>query len=136
MHDVKSHYVINFKIDLQINTRLLLQHLNYEDSPLKSLTISVENEIPYHSCKVVSRSSTALWEIVTTSGTTIGSVTVSETPHPSTLRVTVTVEDVNEPPIFDEPNKQVMLGENVKAGQYLETFTARDPDVTSANTFV
>lgn len=85
---------------------------------------------------MVSRSATGLWKVVTNSGTTISDATGTETLRLSTVQVTVTVEDVNESPIFDKPNKKVKLGENVKAGQYLETFTARDPDVTSANTFV
>lgn len=100
------------------------------------MTISVTNEIRYHSCKVVSRRTTGLWEVVTTDGATIHGATGKETLGWSTQRVTVTVEDVNEPPLFDEPNKQATLGENVEGGQYLATFTARDPDVTSANTFV
>lgn len=61
---------------------------------------------------------------------------MAETIGQSTYRMTVAVEDVNDPPIFDKPNKQVQLGENTKAGQYLETFTATDRDVTSSNTFV
>lgn len=131
MQDVKSHYVINFNICLQINIRLLLQHLDHEESPLKNLTISVENEIPYYSCKVVSPSTTGLWEVVTVLG-----ATGSETLRLSTFQVTVVVEDVNEPPVFNKPNKQVKLGENVEPGQYLETFVAKDPDINSANTFV
>ncbi|XP_044068451.1 cadherin-2 isoform X2 [Siniperca chuatsi] len=126
----------NFRIttDPETNEGLLYveKHLDYEDGPLKNVTISVENEIPYHTCKVVSRRTTGLWEVVTMSGGATG----TETLGLSTRRLTVTVEDVNEPPVFDKPNKQVTLGENVEPGQYLETFTARDPDVTSENTFV
>ncbi|XP_035864272.1 cadherin-2-like [Sander lucioperca] len=130
----------NFRIttDPETNDGLLYvkTHLDYEDSPLKNVTISVENEIPFGICKVVRRHTTGLWEVVTIGGATIGGATGTETHSLSTCLVTVIVENVNEPPIFDAPNKQVTLVENVKVGHYLVTFTARDPDVTSANTLV
>ncbi|XP_035511826.1 cadherin-2-like [Morone saxatilis] len=134
----------NFRIttDNETNEGLLYveKPLNYEDSPLKNLTISVENEIPYHSCKVVKRESNkfSLWEIVITGGATISSATgaTGTTLSLSTRQVTVTVVDVNDPPIFDKPNQHVKLSENVTAGHYLVTFTAKDPDIASGNTFV
>lgn len=106
------------------------------------MNVSVENEIPYSSCKVVSRSTTGLWNVVTFSGVATGDSGVSfasgssSTQDLSNYCVTITVEDINESPVFDKPNKQVTLSENVAAGEYLETFTARDPDVRSVNTFV
>ncbi|XP_070766908.1 cadherin-like protein 26 isoform X2 [Enoplosus armatus] len=125
----------NFRIttDPETNEGLLYveKYLDYEERPVKNLTISVENEIPSHSCQVVSRRATGLWEVVTKSGGATGTQTQG-----SSTRVTVTVEDVNEPPVFAKLNKQVMLGENVEQGWYLETFTATDPDITSTNTFV
>ncbi|KAF1390274.1 hypothetical protein PFLUV_G00056370 [Perca fluviatilis] len=135
----------NFRIttDPETNEGLLYveKHLDYEDSPLKNVTISVENEIPSGVCKVVRRHTTGLWEVVTidsatTGGATIGGATGTETHSLSTCLVTVIVENVNEPPIFDVPNKKVTLVENVKVGHYLVKFTARDPDITSANTLV
>lgn len=105
------------------------------------MTIIVENEIPYHSCKVISRSSTDLWEVVTITGATgggaaIGGAIGKGTIIQSTYTVTVTVEDVNEPPIFDKPNQQVSLGENLEEGQYLVTFTARDNDISTEKPFM
>ncbi|XP_068609675.1 cadherin-like protein 26 [Brachionichthys hirsutus] len=125
----------NFRITTDPETnegRLYVEkHLDYEVSQQKSVTVMVENEIPYHSCKVVSRRATGLWEIVSTSSTT-----GTERSYASSQRVTVTVEDVNEPPIFDQANKHVTLSENIKEGQDLVTFTAKDPDISSANTVV
>ncbi|XP_049436322.1 cadherin-13-like isoform X4 [Epinephelus fuscoguttatus] len=117
----------NITTDPETNEGLLYvkKHLNYEDSSLRTLTISVENEIPYHTCKVVSRSS-SLWKVET-----IGGETVTETTRLSTRQVTVTVEDVNEAPIFKPPNKMVSVAENGDVGQYLWTFTAKDPDTTN-----
>lgn len=112
---------------------LNLQPLNYEDGSLKHVTITVENEIPYYSCKVKRWNTTGLWEVTITGDMTGASV---RPVSPSTYHMTVTVEDVNEPPIIDEPNKTVKLNENVKEGQFLWKFTARDSDVASANTFV
>lgn len=95
----------------------------------------MENEIPYHLCKVVKRTSTGLWEVV--SGATVleaGVETTSESGQRAT--VMVTVDDVNEAPVFDEPIIQTKLAENTKKGYHLATFTARDPDIRSANTVV
>ncbi|XP_049920197.1 cadherin-2A-like [Epinephelus moara] len=117
----------NITTDPETNEGLLYvkKHLNYEDSSLRTLTISVENEIPYQTCKVVSRSS-SLWKVET-----IGGETVTEETRLSTRQVTVTVEDVNEAPIFKQPNKMVSVAENGDVGQYLWTFTAKDPDATN-----
>lgn len=99
------------------------------------MSVSVENEIPYQLCKVVKRTSSSLWEVVRGATALEGSV---ETTIVTGQRVTVmvTVEDVNEAPVFDERNKQAKLAENIKKGYHLATFTARDPDIKSANKFV
>ncbi|XP_061123995.1 cadherin-like protein 26 [Syngnathus typhle] len=102
--------------------------LDYETSSLQTLTITAHNEIPFFSCAVVRRSTTSLWTLKTQRG--------AMTSGQSTYGANVIVEDVNEPPIFDEPHKQVAIGENVAAGQYLEKFPARDPDFKKANSFV
>lgn len=127
------------KTDWTLFFNTVLQHLDYEDGSLKNVTITVENEIPYYSCKVQSRSSSAsasassLWKVSYTGGAT--GATMTETALSlSTYNMTVIVEDVNDSPVFDEPNKAVKLKENVKAGQWLAKFTAKDPDITSANT--
>ncbi len=144
-NDLKFCKLILLTCDLNFNTylRVFFQPLDYEARLFKnvSLDVSVENEIPYHSCKVVTRRTTGLWEVVASSGATGNGVTISGATQTGTTgrtirTVTVTVEDVNDPPIFDMPNQQVTLGENVEEGQYLATFTARDPDITAANTLV
>ncbi|XP_061591780.1 cadherin-like protein 26 isoform X2 [Cololabis saira] len=118
----------NFQIttDPETNEGLLYvaKQLNYEEGPVKNLTISAENEIPYFSCKVVERRATGLW-IVKTGG---------EAPRSSSYRMTVVVVDVNESPVFDKRIQQVSVNENAELGKYLTTFTAKDPDITSANT--
>ncbi|XP_034393782.1 cadherin-13-like [Cyclopterus lumpus] len=118
----------NFRISTDRVTNEGLLYLNkpldYEDGPLKNLTISVENKIPYRLCRVVHRSAAGLWEVTVGGGET------------ETREVTVTVEDVNEPPVFDPPKKRVTQRENVEVGKYLATFTARDPDVAGANALV
>ncbi|XP_051804920.1 cadherin-like protein 26 [Acanthochromis polyacanthus] len=143
-YHIKGDTENNFKIttDPETNEGLLYvdKHLSFEDGPIRNITITVENEIPYFTCKVVDRS---VWKVETIggelySGASISGGTpgvVSGSQQTSSHVVTVTVEDVNEAPVFDKPNKDAVLVENAEAGQYLETFTARDPDVASANTF-
>lgn len=99
------------------------------------MSVSVENEIPYHFCKVVKRTSTSLWEVARGAAALEGSV---ETTSATSQRaaVMVTVEDVNEAPVFDEVNKQAKLAENIKEGYSLATFSAMDPDIKSSNKFV
>lgn len=85
---------------------------------------------------MIERKTTGLWQIQTTGGTISGTVSESETLGQFTYQLTVMVEDVNEAPIFDKTTQKVTLVENTVAGQYLVTFTAKDPDVTSKNKFV
>ncbi|XP_053173964.1 cadherin-2-like [Scomber japonicus] len=138
-YHIQGDTMENFRIttDSETNEGLLYveKALDYEDSPLKNVTVVVENDMPYFSCNVVSRSTTGLWKVATFSAST-GSSGTGETLSLSYYHMTVTVEDVNEGPVFDQSNKQVTLVENVAVGQYLETFTAKDPDVKSANTCV
>ncbi|XP_026224555.1 cadherin-like protein 26 isoform X2 [Anabas testudineus] len=116
----------NITTDAVTNEGLLyvVKHLDYEQGHLKNLTVTVENEIPYYLCKVISRTNSRLWEVTVTSGTMS-----DKAPSLSTYHMTVIVEDVNEPPIFNQPNKKVQLKENIGAGYWLEKFTAKDPDV-------
>lgn len=84
---------------------------------------------------MVKRTSTSLWEVVSGAAALEGSV---ETTSVNSQRVTVmvTVEDINEAPVFHKPTKQAKLAENIKKGYHLATFTARDPDIKSGNKFV
>ncbi|KAM8864390.1 cadherin-like protein 26 isoform 2-T2 [Spinachia spinachia] len=127
--DANNHFRIS--TDPETNEGLLFveKHLDYEDGRVKNLTISVENEMPYVWCEVVERSATGLWKI-TTGGA------APDTPGTSSSRVTVIVEDVNEPPAFTPPQKVVALLENAEVGKHLVTFTAVDPDVASGDTVV
>ncbi|XP_024147802.1 cadherin-like protein 26 [Oryzias melastigma] len=130
----------NFRIttDPDTNEGLLFvqKPLDYEDEPVKNLTITVENEIPYFSCKVVEKRSGSLWktEVITQTSYT-GATYESDTnkqQHSHSFRVTVDVEDINEPPVFGKQEKEISMSENDRVGKYLETFTAIDRDVTSS----
>ncbi|KAM4736721.1 cadherin-like protein 26 [Anableps anableps] len=132
----------NFRIrtDPQTNEGLLYvnKELDYESESLKNITITVENEIPYFTCKVMDRNTQGLWKIKTDPGVSLhsGATIGNGTDGGGTLsshQVTVVVEDVNEPPVFD-PLKPVSVPENVEVGHYLGTFAARDPDVSSKST--
>ncbi|XP_064779468.1 cadherin-like protein 26 isoform X3 [Oncorhynchus masou masou] len=105
--------------------------LDYEGGSQRNLSVSVENEAPYFSCKVKGRPAMGLWDVVTTGGVSL----TGERPLLSTRQVTVTVEDINDPPIFTPAIKNVTVEENVEVGWYLETFTAIDLDRNHANTF-
>lgn len=116
---------------------LFLQRLKYLDGPVRNVIITAKNEIPFQTCKVVRIRKDSLWDVVI-SGANASAATGKEllSQHTQGVTLTVTVEDVNEPPIFDESVKQVLLAENVEGGQYLGTFTARDLDFNGTNTIV
>ena len=82
------------------------------------------------------RSTTGLWKVNTIGSSDIGGLIGKETLTLSTTKVTVIVEDVNDSPIFDMTNKHVTVAENTKAGLYLATFAATDPDASRASTIV
>lgn len=98
---------------------------------VKNLSISVENEIPYQSCKVQRRNTNGAWDVVKIAG----EPGRGQVPPLSSRHVSVTVEDVNEPPFFTPSVKDIMVMENVAVGHYLETFTASDLDTNSASHF-
>ncbi|KAM4736722.1 cadherin-like protein 26 [Anableps anableps] len=130
----------NFRIDTDPVTnegRLYVQKkLDYEDDPVKNIVITSENENPYFTCKVMDHNTDGLWKIETVNGNTFSeaqSGTRREETRLSTYHLTVNVEDVNEPPVFDPSNKTVTVFEDVALGYYLETFTAKDPDINGAN---
>ncbi|KAM6981983.1 cadherin-2-like [Tautogolabrus adspersus] len=117
----------NFRIDTDPKTNegvlIVEKHLDYEESSQKKLNITVENEIAFHSCKVKTRKTNALWDVI------ISDKEKSQPPYP----VTVDVEDVNDAPVFLQSNKKTSLTENTKMGHHLATFTAEDHDSRAAN---
>ncbi|XP_014910231.1 cadherin-like protein 26 [Poecilia latipinna] len=130
----------NFRIDTDPETNEGLVYvqkiLDYEEDPLKNIIISAENEILYFTCKVINRNTAGLWEIKTVNGSTFSEaqgVTGTKEMRLSTYHLTVNIEDVNEPPVFDPSNKTITAYEDVALGYYLETLIAKDPDVNGAN---
>ncbi|KAL1021473.1 hypothetical protein UPYG_G00013760 [Umbra pygmaea] len=127
----------NFRITTDPNTNegvlFVDKPLDYEEGSLRNLSISVENEVPYFSCKVKSRPSIGLWEVET-----FGSKSSNGPTHLPlhTRQVTIKVEDVNDPPVFTPAVKNVTVEENVAVGWNLETLTAKDLDWSHVNTFV
>ncbi|NXP29942.1 CADH1 protein, partial [Scytalopus superciliaris] len=73
--------------------------LDYETQNEYLLVVAVENEVPF---------STPL--------------------RPATASVQVKVTDVNEPPIFAPPVKEVKVPEDVPLGYQITSYTAKDPD--------
>lgn len=80
-----------------------LKALDFEQANSFSLLIMVENEAPF---VLPFRTSTAT--------------------------VTITVLDVNEPPVFDLPEKQIIIYEDQSVGSMISKYTATDPDTDRA----
>ncbi|XP_058619518.1 cadherin-like protein 26 isoform X3 [Onychostoma macrolepis] len=109
----------------------VVKQMDYEEQTNHNLSISVQNEIPYFSCKIKEKVPNAMWVLV-------------KIPQNSDMRasnlynsipVTIHVEDVNDPPVFIPPFKEVVVMENIDVGTSLATFTAKDMDGSHINTF-
>lgn len=92
------------------------------------LSISVENEVPYFSCKVLEKTSPGLWEIASGSSSAEASL--------RSVQVVVAVEDVNDPPEFSRAVKDVALEENSPVGTWVDRVTAVDHDSNHSREFV
>lgn len=102
--------------------------MDYEEQTSRNVSISVKNEVPYFFCKVKNPTSQGLWEVETLAE---GSSTDATKLYP----VTIAVEDINDPPEFVPPVKEIMIMENTKVGTLLDTLTARDPDKSFGSSF-
>lgn len=90
----------------------------------------MENEAPYFSCKVKERTTSGLWKVDNIKGDDPGA------DQPQSVKVTIEVEDVNDPPVFDVTVKDAFLEENSPLATWVQKVTAVDPDASHANDFV
>lgn len=98
--------------------------MDYEKQTSRNVSVSVENEEDYFSCKMKPRTSQGLWNVETLPG---GSgIRTSKL-----YTVTITVEDVDEPPEFVPPVKKIIITENTEIETLLVNLTAIDPDGNS-----
>ncbi|XP_027014954.2 cadherin-like protein 26 [Tachysurus fulvidraco] len=124
-----------FKIqtDPKTNEGILtvIKAMDYEQQTSRNVSISVENEVPYFSCKVKNPTSNGLWDVeILTEKSSIIKAKASQL-----YNATIAVEDINDPPEFVPLVKEKMIMENAKVGTYLVTLTARDTDSSFASSF-
>ncbi|XP_033938861.1 cadherin-like protein 26 isoform X1 [Pseudochaenichthys georgianus] len=117
--DEGAHFKIETDPDTNDGILTVVKPLDFEEEALRELTISVENEAPYFSCKVKERPPSGLWKVETSKG---------DVPPPDTVKVSIEVEDVNDPPMFSVSVKEVAFEENAPIGTWVEKVTAVDPD--------
>lgn len=105
--------------------------MDYEEQTSRNVSVSVENEVPYFYCRVKTPTSQGLWDIeAIPEGSSMGAPKLSRL-YP----VSIAVEDINDPPEFVPPVKDIMIMENTKVGTLLDTLTARDPDKSFGSSF-
>ncbi|XP_029006658.1 cadherin-like protein 26 [Betta splendens] len=125
----------HFKMETDPNTNdgvlTVVRPLNFEAGARRELTITVENQAPYFSCKVVERTASPLWTVDTG-----GSGGPHSVPQPHSVNVTVEVEDINDPPVFSVAAKEAVLKENSPLGTWVEKVTAVDADATLSRSFL
>ncbi|XP_073679437.1 cadherin-like protein 26 [Garra rufa] len=109
----------------------VVKQTDYEEQTQHNVSISVQNKIPYFSCKIKKKVPNAMWELdkIPQNPDTDTSVLYN------TIPITIYIEDVNDPPVFIPPVKHVSVMENINVGTSLTTFTAKDMDGSHINTF-
>ncbi|KAJ3585830.1 hypothetical protein NHX12_012238 [Muraenolepis orangiensis] len=122
----RDHFRIQTDPETNEGVLYLTKPLDYEDQSALNVTVTVENEAAYFTCAVVSRvvDHHGLWTVVETK---------DKRPPLSERTVTVYVEDVNDPPIFEPVSKPARVYEDVPLGHRLETMTAFDRDMSHGN---
>lgn len=60
----------------------------------------------------------------------------SQAGQPHTVKVTIEVEDINDPPVFNVNVKEAVLKENSPVGTWVDKVTAVDPDSTQSRSFL
>lgn len=103
--------------------------MDFEKGAERELSVSVENEAPYFSCKVKEKTSSGLWTVDTSGGE-------ADSGQLQSVNLIIQVEDTNDPPVFKVTVKEAKLEENAPLGTWVETVTAVDPDTGHNTTFV
>ncbi|KAI1890861.1 hypothetical protein AGOR_G00157960 [Albula goreensis] len=122
--DKGEHFQIRTDPETNDGILTVAKPLDYEEGSERHLSVTVENEEPYFSCQVKRKTSTEKWVLNNIRADT----GKGGLPIPVSVNITITVEDVNDPPEFKPTQKDVMVDEDIMTGYLLETFTSVDPD--------
>ncbi|XP_038551447.1 cadherin-like protein 26 isoform X2 [Micropterus salmoides] len=125
-----EHFKIETDPDTNDGILTVVKPLNFEEGAQRQLSISVENEVPYFSCKVRERKSSGLWEVDTSKWDDPGAG------QPGSVKVIIEVEDSNDSPVFNVTVKEAMLKENAPIGSWIGKVSAVDLDTSHARVFV
>lgn len=73
---------------------------------MKDITLTVENEITYFTCRVIRHNIVGLWSIETSKDIIFSGAKIrgggGDTEDKPSYKVTVNMEDINNPPVFDK----------------------------------
>ncbi|KAM7402683.1 hypothetical protein PAMP_017899 [Pampus punctatissimus] len=127
--DKGGHFKIETDPETNDGILTVVKPLDFEKGAERELSISVENEMPYFSCKVREKTSSGLWKVDTVKGDD-GAV------QPNSVKVIIEVEDTNDPPFFKVTVKDANIEENAPTGTWVEKVTAVDPDSKHEQDFV
>ncbi|XP_030634244.1 cadherin-like protein 26 [Chanos chanos] len=130
--DVGQHFSIDTDPETNDGILTVIKPLDFEEGAERKVSVSVENVEPHFSCEVKEKTASEMWRVVTTGDEQKNSNEMDL----STVEFSIIVEDINDPPVFTVPVKEVLVKENVEIGFYVETVTAADQDLGFANEFV
>ncbi|XP_073539124.1 cadherin-like protein 26 isoform X2 [Phyllobates terribilis] len=124
--DDNEHFSIS--TDPKTNEGLLrvIKPLDYEESTTSNLIITVENEEPIYSCKILQKPAKGQWVV------DAGNIQSRQSKEKTSI--TVDVIDRNDAPIF-KPHTILVTAEehSIKPGTVLVTVEAKDPDIVAPN---
>ncbi|KAM9813786.1 cadherin-like protein 26 [Neosynchiropus ocellatus] len=124
--DDGGHFKIETEPDGNDGILSVVKPLDFEEAAQRELLISVENEAPFFYCEVKARTRSGLWIVGTSDGAA----------RSHAVKVTIKVEDVNDPPAFSRAASEATLEENAPIGTWVEKVNAVDPDSSPAQNFV
>ncbi|XP_053309415.1 cadherin-like protein 26 [Spea bombifrons] len=122
----------NFQImtDPKTNEGLLtvVKPLDYEKISQCQLSVQVVNEEPLHSCKILKKTLTGLWQLDN------GKNQIAKLMEEATKSVVVDVLDVNDPPLFIPDKITISMQEHsMESGTVLGKVEAKDMDLAKPN---
>ncbi|XP_068449798.1 cadherin-like protein 26 [Clinocottus analis] len=126
--DTGEHFKITTDPDTNDGILTVIKPFDFEAGAQVEMTISVENDAPYFSCKVREKTHFGLWKVDSNKG--------DDEPQPHSVKVIIEVEDTNDPPLFSVTVKEATLEENAPIGTWVEKVTAVDVDSSHASDFV
>ncbi|XP_066442333.1 cadherin-like protein 26 [Eleutherodactylus coqui] len=124
--DEDQHYTLSTDPKTNEGVLMVVNALDYEERTQSNLVITVENEEPMYTCKILQKSLIGLW--------VVESSRVQGRQAKEKTEIIINVLDRNDAPVFKPQNILITLEEHsVQPGTVLTTIEAKDHDIVAPN---